>query len=764
MNIYKSMHAWSLLTLAFLLPCLVVPVAWIPQPFAKTMLIVVALSVGFAGLIAESLRTQTLSWPRALLIPVMWALPVIYTISGFISQYHGTLFGTGIESDTAGMVSLLAGVATLAALYQASRKDVLRVILALVAGTAVALLVQIVRMSVFPGLLIPTVGAASPTLVGSWHDLMQLVAMFVIVGVSGMAVQASRMGAKVRIFFLTLVGLVLLLSANFADIWIGIAASSVLLLLALAFLPSQNDVSTPRQKFTRTLPLTILAVVGGALFYLGPQVYAAMPSMLKLAILDIRPSMSSTIDITHRVFQSSGSFFGSGPNTFARSWTTFRPSEVNATNYWNTAFDQGWGFIPTAGATVGAVGVAVWVVLVLLLIMTIVQLLRVASAADLPVITMLSAASLFMWTLNVIYVPSTTVIAISFLCVGILVAYARAAGILGKNDIYFSFNYKTVGIEFVTLVLAWAVVGTTYTWAAESMMNYARVQFAKTQDTSIARTWVQRSIALSPAATSYRALSDVSFIELQRLIATSTELSVQQKDTARALIDDTVQAALTAVKNDDKSYDGWITLAGLYSELTTLGIEGAGSNAQQAFEKARVLAPQSPEPYVGLARIALSEKNNKVAKENLAKALALKTNYVPAYVLTARIALSEKDLVTAIAAAEGIAKSAPYEPLSWYQLAELYLAKGMKRDAGLALEQAISLQPNFSDALFMYAGVLDELGATDAALDVLERVRSLNPEESAVQKRIEQLRSKAKPQAGTAATSVADTPTSTPVR
>jgi len=74
------------------------------------------------------------------------------------------------------------------------------------------------------------------------------------------------------------------------------------------------------------------------------------------------------------------------------------------------------------------------------------------------------------------------------------------------------------------------------------------------------------------------------------------------------------------------------------------------------------------------------------------------------------------------------------------QLALLYLRQGKNELAKQELERAIGLVPNYANAHWYLASILEQEGDTEGALEALRVVQELNPDNTTVTNRIEQLK------------------------
>jgi cytochrome c-type biogenesis protein CcmH/NrfG len=90
---------------------------------------------------------------------------------------------------------------------------------------------------------------------------------------------------------------------------------------------------------------------------------------------------------------------------------------------------------------------------------------------------------------------------------------------------------------------------------------------------------------------------------------------------------------------------------------------------------------------------------------------------------------------------QAVVQLAPNEPGAWYEFGVLLLSAGDLQNAELSLRQAVTLQPSYANAWFVLARIYYEVADNGRALEALEHVRALNPDNQAVLEAIQQVQS-----------------------
>src|SRR6185369_9778098 len=100
-----------------------------------------------------------------------------------------------------------------------------------------------------------------------------------------------------------------------------------------------------------SLPL-ICATIAMFFVLANGLVGSFVPTKLHLLSLEVRPSFTTTATVAAHTL-ATHPLFGVGPDKFARAWVLYRPASVLASQFWNTDFDTGFGFIPSLFVTSG---------------------------------------------------------------------------------------------------------------------------------------------------------------------------------------------------------------------------------------------------------------------------------------------------------------------------------------------------------------------------------------------------------------------------
>ena len=202
-----------------------------------------------------------------------------------------------------------------------------------------------------------------------------------------------------------------------------------------------------------------------------------------------------------------------------------------------------------------------------------------------------------------------------------------------------------------------------------------------------------------------------------------------------------ISNGLSAVSADTSNYQNWLTLASAYQQLAGVQVQGAYDNAKKAYEKAIAANPTNPQPYLQLAQLSALQNDATSTRAYLKEALSKKSNYTDALYLLSQLDVAQGNMTEGLQAAVSAAQSAPNQPLLWFQVGTVAYAQQDYKNAVAALQQAISLNANYANALYVLGFAYYQAGDPQSALTAFQRVATLNPDNKAVSQIISTLQS-----------------------
>lgn len=730
----ETIARWSVLLLFLLTPLFFIPVPWVGIVQAKMLLGTVAITVGFLAWILMSLGESELRVPKSPLLVAALLIPIAYCISAVVTGFSWASFvGSGGGQDT--VMSLAVWYFALllsAAILGAHAGRIVMALRLLMFGTFIVLVVQALH------LIIPsfTFGGAlafpATSIVGSWHDLGIFLAFATFISVALLRTPVFEGIWRYVAIITAFASLTLLVVVNYSDVWLGLSGLGVGYALLRYFSGESGSWFSRLKSVWLWLALVIL---GCAMYFGGNVVQGVLPSQLQIVQVEVRPSWNGTFAIGREVFAGPAQiFFGSGPNSFPQEWGRYKPLSVNGTQFWNADFNYGVGFVPTSFVTTGVLGIVAWVAVCAALLWSLWRLFRNRRSASVARMVLMISA-LYLTAYHIVYVPGPALSLLTFLFFGALVAEEVSAGMISRTALSLSWDVwkgrvAAVALCLFGLVLFFGGVQSTRALISDMLVNRAVVEFGASQDIAKATRSVSLALAVLPESDrAHRAGVELGILQLAQLAGSSDTSAASQAELQNTL-NATIQHGLAAVEIESGNYQNWLTLARLYGELAGAGVEGAEEAARGAYAQVRENNPTNPIPYLGEAQLDLARGGDEAARKNLEAALAIKPDFAAAHFLLSQIHARANRLDAARENAAAVVQIAPQDALGWYNLGTILYAGGDYGNAALSFEQAVGIENNYANALFLLGLSYYRLDRKDDALAALKAVANANPNDT----------------------------------
>lgn len=733
----------ALIATLFITPLFFIPGGALGLGNAKSFIAVLGIGIAAVLFLVQFIRSKHVDVPRHHLLSAALILPVVYLLSALLTTPSSlSLLGYNLEVGTFG--SILLGVAALflATVALADTQRALQAVLALFGSFG--LLAIFVTIRVLAGGDILSLGNFTGSMgnpLGSWMDLGIAFGLLATLSMLALGMLPMRGAYKLSLWVAFVLSTLLLAVIHFVPALILTLVASVCAFLYFSKVESGSRIA-PILLGIVSLILLVNPVVGAE-----RRIGEVVSSSVGVANADIRPTLSTTLSISKAVLVGR-SLLGSGPNTFAHDWLSYKPSDVNATPYWAVAFPFGAGFMATQVATTGVIGSILWIVFFGLLVA-----LTLKSFSHLPesrasrfAFVSTLVVTYFLWAAFFFYTPSLPVLVTAFIFTGVLLALSSEVGFVPTRPLRFpSAPTKQVAV----LVAALCLVGVVYLGWVELERTLAAFHFQRaatlsnTEGASIAAVEEEllTAVKFAPLDVYYLAISQLNLSKAQIIANSATGTPEENKAAFEESLGRSVQAVRSAVTANPASYDNWVALGNTYSLLVPepVKLEGSYESAQYAYNEAFKRNPANPRLPLLLAQLELNKGDVDVARSYIRSSLALKSDYPDAYILLARLETGAKNTAAAIASAERVAALLPDNVGAQFELGLLKYSSGDYAGALTALEAALKLSPDYANAKFYLALSLANLGERDEALMKLEELKATNPDSAELDAAIQSL-------------------------
>jgi tetratricopeptide (TPR) repeat protein len=139
-------------------------------------------------------------------------------------------------------------------------------------------------------------------------------------------------------------------------------------------------------------------------------------------------------------------------------------------------------------------------------------------------------------------------------------------------------------------------------------------------------------------------------------------------------------------------------------------------------------APDYLPGWVLLAELASKDKKYDEALSLLENAFGRDPQYVDGRRLQSQVLLARGDTKKAVEVLERLDQTYPDSPLIKYELARAYLKNNNVNEAKVALDRAVSLNPNYDDAVLLLAGTNLNTGHGEMVIEPMTRLLKKRPD------------------------------------
>ncbi len=423
---------------------------------------------------------------------------------------------------------------------------------------------------------------------------------------------------------------------------------------------------------------------------------------------------------------------GSG-EPFVNQWVKLKPDTINLTELWSTDFRYGYGLIPTYFVKNGLLGVLSWLAFLLTFIyLGFNNLFKKFNSNESKFILVSSfLASLYLWIMSFIYIPSYTNLFLTFLFSSIFIGSLYREKILGIAEFSISKSpkYGFVYIFLIVVILLGSIfIG--YNLIEKLVANvYQRQGLISIQQNNfdLAQERISASITFDQNDISLRNLSEIFQV---RALQAQNNQNIPESDRIISFennIAQSIRLASAAVEYDKTNYNNFYYLGNLFAGLTSLEIDGISDQAINFMNQARELNPKDPRIPLALARIYFSTDNLEKAKELINQALEIKSNYTDAVYLLSRINVLEGEIEKAIENVRLTTLVRPNDPVTFFQLGLLQYQDNNFQSAVSSFESALIRSPFYANAKYFLGLSYYEVNRRQDAIKQFNDLMQLNP-------------------------------------
>ena len=727
-----------ILALVFLLPIFFLPLSVSSLASAKMFLIYILVLIPIIVLLFTNLKKDKINIPWNLLGLSLVLIPVVYIIAGVFSDNVSISFlGRDLALDSVVAILTFFGLMVVTILTLGKKThQVLYLYLILFLSSLIIVVFQLLHLLI-P--MIPTLGffgVPISTTLGKWNDLGFFSTLIVML--SAITIDQVKLikSVKTWLYITFILNLLLVIIVNFTLFWYILGIFAVVYFVYQLF-NSDKEEGKKTKSFSKLS--IIIFIISVLLLISGGNLENKISSFLNINHLEARPSFVGTMSIAGDTLKESP-ILGSGPATFELQWPKYRPQSILTTTFWNNDFRYGFGFIPSFLTTTGILGILTWLFFFVMLIFYSVKafLNKPKDSNDRFVLFSSFIGTITLWVITIFYLPSATLIALTFLFTGIYIVSLSNLGLLKTKKITAVEEGK--GAMIFTLISIALIIFVILVGYKMSTKFVAQVYFQKsvsqlTQplDGSNIEANILRAAKLDPTDTYFKSAAQINAAKLEGLVVAANNGEDISREEARLLVNTVIANYNQAIEYAPGNYNNYLGLANFYRSLVLLGTEGVYDLSKSSYGRALELKPDNPLIYLEAARLELLNQNNDLAMLTIEKALELKPNYSDAAFFVAQLEINRGRANQALAVLNRVSNTTPNDPTMFFQIG--VLSHGLEKfdESVAALERSVGLNSGFQNARYFLGLSYYEVGKVGDAVVQFEILQNLNPNNTEVE-------------------------------
>jgi Tfp pilus assembly protein PilF len=754
----------TLYLLVFLLPLFFLPWTSNVLNFNKQALLVFLVFISSFAWLLRILISGRFSFSFSWLHIPLLVFFLVFLLSTLFSLYpYGSFWGWPLSVGASFLTVLCFVLLYFLITNIFNKEEVFHLIIYLIFSSFLALLFGAFQL--FGKFIFPFAFSKSPAFntIGSTGSLAVLAAVFLPL-LTLLIIKTKK--KLLKIFFGTAIFLdiFLLVLINFFIAWWLVIISAVLTITLIA---QKRDIIDNRWLI---LPMFFLAIA--LLFVFLKFRLPGTPRFPSEVFLNQKASAN----IAWQALKEKP-VFGSGPGTFLSDFTKHKDAGFNKSQLWNIRFNKAGSEFFNVLSTTGLLGAFSFLVLIGLFIFLAVRVLFIerkkekkqglARAKKTAEEDAKEENGEFFWVLAAGLLVSFLVLTAGFFLYNfnfslyfVYFFFLAAFLALASSKQEFSLRPSSLSTLIFTFMFTLFFVFGLGIFILEAQRYAAAVDYQKgldawrKGDTKEAVSYVEKAARINAKVDLY--WRQLSQFYIQRLKEVARDKSLSEDEANRWIqlyINNSVNSAKAAVEANPYNVANWSVRAYTYQNLIGM-VGGVEDWAAKSYQSALNLEPLNPyfptqEGLVYVQQASLlprDKKSEKIkilekAKGRFEKAIELKSDYAPAHFQLAMVYQAEGKAKEAIERLEATKRIAPFDIGLAFQLGLTYYQNKNYQKAKTEFERAVSINSNYSNALYFLGLVYNKLGLVSKAIEQFEKVAELNPDNRQVEKILENLKS-----------------------
>ncbi len=642
--------------IVFLGPLFFFPVRGLSIIASKGYFVALFAIIGLLVAGITVLKRGSITLPKSFLFIVLGTLSLTTLLSGVFSQSTGmALIGYGFETSTWLFVTAF-GLLALFAYKTVKEYDRVGIIYGgIILSFIVLSLLHLIRFFFGPATAnLGVLGTTTATLIGSWGDLGIFAGIVLLLSVITLQLAGLVRLAKWVAIKLAVVSTVFLLVMNMYTVWVVIGLVSLLLTLYLFAFAYWDSSSQTNKKEKRVpwyvLSLFIISLVG--IFFGGP-INGVVSRYQNIIWNDVRPSLRTTIQVAQKSV-SYNPVAGYGPNSFVLGWSLSKPPALSGNSLADTEFSLGYSYITSQMAMNGAMGIALWLALVITVTYGILRRFSKGfqSALERYFVISLGVSILFLLVMALVSVPGSYLLALLAIMIGsfygVFVPHKEKTISFIKDP-----RASFFGILGVTLLIIATLIGgyivtrkiISFVYDTKGLVLMTNQKYREAADT------ISRAIAYSSHDLYHVQLAQLALGDAGKLISGLNDSNRQTVSSqAEQILGIALGNAKAATAQNSYNYKNWVLLGNVYRAVVSLGVKDAYALGVAAYAEAEKRNPNDATMKLAYANLDLANRDTARALARIQESIDLYPTR-DAYLLRAQVYIGQNrwgDVVTAL--------------------------------------------------------------------------------------------------------------------
>jgi len=567
---------------------------------------------------------------------------------------------------------------------------------------------------------------------GSLEGLVVFAAVIMVMALGRLAAGSAPTAVKDtgRLYYLTVIlALPTLLIIDFFPAWCVLSGGCCLIII-LHIIKHRAETKREAAKIILVAVMALIAII----FLVFPKLDPAVPVLGQALPREVTLDYSNSWQVALKVL-AERPVLGSGSGTFAYDFSLYRPLVFNYSAWWQIRFDKSAAYFLELLATGGALTMLSYLLLLSLFVYLNVVLSKKHFKRLPP-----DDPRLVYWPTwlavvmaQLLYRDITVTLFLFWLVSALTMAFWREINPAIFPERKLVLSGEAVKPRLIVLILFVGLAGWLVLAGYELKFWLADVVYARADGRE---NYLVKAVELDPYRYNYLVSLAKNYLGQAQSQALSGDSNKNLRQ-LQSLVDDSVKQASTALALDPRAVVTQETLGMIYRDIRLLS-QGSETWAIKYFAQALALEPTNPVLATELAKAYFNDNQFDQAESYFNRALELKSDYYDAKLGLAKVLLNKGQDSQALSLLDQLT-SVSTDPEVYYELGRYYYNHGEINQAVTEFLLALKVSPDYANAAYSLALCYQTKGDKVQALNYFEKVLELNPGDTDVAKRIEEL-------------------------